>query len=187
MARSDCPICRGNGMIKLPLFHRAAVASYTAEYVPSVEETSRTYACPECSPKISEDNVVFMRSKVDVADLPDAGYQESARKEAAMCLVDGLLSRGLISFKTGHSEIYNCTAILATVGVVSTKTVTSLDERIAERQMEMAERLVGRAIEEISVWGSYYTGSEGTISKGLACDSVKRAFDKMVAQIKKEG
>ncbi|AZO29390.1 hypothetical protein [Mesorhizobium sp. M1B.F.Ca.ET.045.04.1.1] len=107
-------------------------------------------------------------------------YEEYVRKSLAHDLVDLIFRSGHITFTKDKPDEGTMTeTIRATIGIVSAATVASMEERIAERQMELASKLVGAAAEEIRVWDSYYTGDGGNISKGQAVDAVSRAFKKL--------
>lgn len=112
-----------------------------------------------------------------VTSIDDPQYGEPARKSLAHELVAALLRNGYITFTKGEAdEMQRTRKMRAMLGVVSAAKVASMEERIAERQMEVASKLVSAAADEIRVWGRYYTGDEGNISKGQAVDAVVRAF-----------
>ncbi|TIX28896.1 hypothetical protein [Mesorhizobium sp.] len=107
----------------------------------------------------------------------DPGYEEHVCNSLAHDLVDLILRSGHITFTKGEIDERLMThEMSASLGVISAASVASMEERIAERQMEVAAKLVGAAAEEIRVWGRHYSGDEGSISKGQAVDAVARAF-----------
>lgn len=113
----------------------------------------------------------------------DAGYEEAIRRSAAHAVVDKLLKDGFVAFRKSPIDEFNMRyELTGRVGVVSTAVVASLEERIAERQTEVAKQVASRAAEQIAVWGSYYTGNEGAITKAQAIDAINRAVELVFAE-----
>lgn len=105
----------------------------------------------------------------------------SVRNDIAFGLAEQMLDEGLIAFAEKEDPNRLQATVTGTVGVASKRHVATLEERVAERQMEIAERLVDEAVAGIHVWNSHHTGDEGSISKGQAADEVRRAFKRLAA------
>lgn len=173
-----CLVCRGDRVVRLRLYRHVSPVKFTADLQPTMEETSRQYPCPECAPTTSEDRVALLKVKGVVAiRTHDRQFDEHVRKSLAHDLVDAILRAGHITFTKEEPDECTMTETMhATLGIVSAATVASMEERIAERQMEVAAKLAGAAADEIRVWGRDYSGDNGNISKGQAVDAVARAF-----------
>jgi hypothetical protein len=183
----DCPVCCGSRKVRLPWMKPMAPARYRAESVAlmAVEKIYQDYPCPECAPSTNEDRVAILEFGATVAVPPDNDprREEAIRREAAFHIVDRLLKDGFISFREDRTgEDYTLTyEVRGRLGVVSPAIVASMEERIAERQADVARQVAVQAAEEIRVWGSYYTGDEGPIHKGKAVEAVQKALDKVLA------
>lgn len=176
----DCPVCGGRRKIRLPLiFPVSALAPSRRDMSPStIEATSKEFACPECSPSASEEKVAILEFGAEVAAIREPGYDDHARKQVAHLLVHELLSRGMIRFQRGDVDEFDRSYRLqGRVGVVSTSVVASMEDRIAARQQEVAREVALRAADEVSRWGSHYTGNEGPIHKSTAIDAINRAME----------
>lgn len=182
MTKHDCVICCGTSIIRLPVRRRFAVA---APETISMDEVSRIYPCPECAATIPQERLAIVHHH-SLADsrIDDPAYIMAARESAAHGLVEGLLEGGFIQFERGHEDARERVfQTRATVGVVSPKHVATLEERIDERQADLANKLAIEAKAQIRIWGAYYTGDEGKIAKGQAADAVDRALKAILATI----
>jgi hypothetical protein len=182
--KRDCDVCGGSGRVRLAL--RLKLSAYRASEnvaIAAIPQASREYACPECTDTISQErlSVVIEVSTMDSRLAGEARYVDAAKKQAAYGLVDYLLRHGYVTFDIGREDEGKMTKpIRAVLGVVAPKAVATLEERVAERQTEVAREVVDEAARQISVWGSHYTGNEGHIRKAQAIDAVREAFKVVV-------
>ena len=172
----SCDICRGSGTVLLPIYRQMRVVPDTRKT--EREDTARSYPCPECSRYIPQQRVAV----VQFLSLVHTGIQEpeslaAVRKEAAHGLVEELLKAGLISFERGPDDTVRCTfPVRATVGVVSSTDVASLEQRVAARQEEFAQDVIRTAARKIRYWGAEFYGEEGPIGKSQAIDELFAAL-----------
>lgn len=181
--RNYCPICRGDRRIKLPLY-RQSVATWSTDEAMAMEESSRIYLCPECSPKSTEENVALLKYEATAAIQYEGepGYQEHVYANLANNLAYALLRDGHIKFTSLPADKTNLTRLTkATLGVVSANVVASMEDRIAERQLEVAAKLVPAASRKIRIWGSYYGDTH--VSKDQAIESVIDAFKELAKEL----
>jgi hypothetical protein len=184
MTNARCDICCGRGTIRLPVYRPVSVAT-TAEPPVSMDEASRSYPCPECSNPVPQDRVAIVQAHtvVDSRHEGDPNFMRHAKESAAHALVAQLLKGGYIRYERGptdsHQWRFNS---VATLGVVSQSHVATLEQRIAERQEELANELVAVAEEQSRHWGSYYTGREGPIQKSEVLRFLREALKGALAK-----
>jgi len=189
--RSHCEVCRGSGTISLPLYPRIAM-SYADDGCTAISPGDvpiRSYPCPECSPKVSEEQVAVLTAGVKMAVHPTNEHADAiadmARKECAHELVDALLRGGYIEFEIGPVDTSRMQRRMrATLGAVSKAAVASLEDRIAAHQAEVAREVAQLAQQKIAVWGSSYSGFEGSVSKGRACEAVQEVLNDVLKKQK---
>jgi len=178
-----CPVCRGSRRIKLPLYHPVSAAYDSGPIDVDVRPSSKEFACPECAPQVPEERVAILEFGAMVQSVDDPRYEDAVRKQAAHTLVDSILRKGFIRFRKGSVDEFNMRyEMTGRVGLVSPSVVASMEERIAERQKEVAEEVAARAAAEIGLWGSHYTGDEGPIHKSTAIDAIRRAAKAVFAE-----
>jgi len=156
--RHDCEICRGAGKVRLPISLRLMAAA-SLEMAPSEPvESSREYPCPECSDVVRLERVQAAREETLVASyIKEPRFIEHVQHVLAHQLAGFLLKHGYIKFERGPEDTQQMRfAMRATVGVVRPGQLDNLEERIAERQTEVAQEVVGEAQRQIDNWGSYY-------------------------------
>lgn len=156
MAKYDCEICCGRGTVRLPIYRRAT--AFVADLAPTIEESSREYPCPECSEAVPfarvgvVDAIKAMDTRID-----DPKYIEHVKRTAAHSLIDQLINGGYLKVESGPANTAEMRQeFRITLGVVSQKQVATLEERVAERQIEIAQETAAEAEHQINNWGSYY-------------------------------
>jgi len=173
-----CEICRGEQTIRLPIHRESRVFSDLTDSqspVPAV----RSYPCPECAETVTQNRVSIVRyhSIMDAGDGSDPRFADYVRREAANAFGDFILESGFIQFERGPNDIQQMTfPTKATIGVVSPKHVATLEERIVERQMQIAGEVVTAAVVGITNWNSRFNGPEGSIPKDQAATEVREAM-----------
>ena len=178
----DCEICRGRGQVRLPRYPytTARLGQGTAE-VESIGAASRDYPCPECSNRVDENRVAVVVSfDRMILDKPMDGAIEYEIKHASHKLIDQLLRGGYLTVEQrrfGTDEL----ELKVSLGVVAKNVVASLEERVVQRQAEVATEAADEAKRRIYECGSYYTGREGRIDKNLAADYVDEALKAVLA------
>lgn len=181
--KADCEICRGSGVVRLPIYPRVRVGAFSAERVAKIEETSRSFACPECANSVPQERVAVIKchSLVD-SRIDDPGYIEAAKREAAFQLSAEILKAGFIEFERGPDDTRHLAfPVRATVGIVSRTDVATLEQRVSEHQERLAQEVIAEAAKQIRVWRSAYGGDELTIQKGQAVDSLNAALTRILA------
>jgi uncharacterized small protein (DUF1192 family) len=156
-----CDICGGRRYIRLPILRPVSIAT-SFEATASVEPSSREYPCPECCGFVKEERVAVLDVHSQVsAHIKEPGYINHYRTSCAHRLVDHLLSGGFITFEEGKTDDKQMTfPIIASLGVVAKGTVSSLEERIAARQDQVARAVAEESKKQISNWNSYFGHSE---------------------------
>jgi predicted amidophosphoribosyltransferase len=182
-----CPVCRGSGRIRLPLY-RDVVPSFEYRHdIPAlIEESSREYPCPECKADSAPfERVQTIAESYDVVTDAMPKINEAVRYSLARKLAEWLLEHGMITFEIGEpSYVYyrrGMTPIRGTLSVVAPKHVMTMQERIEKRQFEVAESLVQEAEGGINNFGSYY--GHVSLSKDQACRQVREALGAVKAKL----
>lgn len=177
--RSDCDICGGAGKIRLPVRSAPSASAYRQHSIAikSPLESSREYACPECSEIADDNRVMIMGAQeeyaAELADHPEIADQ--IRRGMARPLADMLIEKGFVRFCDGPQSDYRMRKSLrAYVGVVAVGAAKRIEDRIAERQWEMAEKVLQDAADAVRHWGSSYSGRSGPINKD---DAVRQMFE----------
>jgi hypothetical protein len=143
----------------------------------SIDDTRRDYPCPECSEKVDETHVSIIahHSAATALYRDEPGFMDHVARVSARALADELLTGGFMSIETGPVDKMRQTLqVRATLGVVSKTAVASIEERVAARQFDMAEKVVAEAKRLVSVWGRDY--GDPNISKSRAYDSINEAL-----------
>lgn len=178
----NCVVCRGSKRIRVPVYQWAHDAPITGiEDSLALTESSREYPCPECS---AGDNVPFERLGIvkGAREYPEhlatnREFIERLRYGMAQELVHGMVDRGLIRFEQGEPDARGIFQTRATAGVVAPAKVAAFEERVAERQLEVAGALLEQTESDINVWGSLY-GVE-TVKKAQAIAWLRESFNKV--------
>jgi hypothetical protein len=180
MAKYDCDICQGHGTIRLPLYRR--VMAFTAEPDVTMQESSRSYPCPECSDKVPFAQVGVVTSTVTIETrISDPKYLEHVKHSAAMGLMDEIIRAGYVQIEVGPDDTREFRReYRVTLGVVSPKQVATLEERVAGRQTEVAHAVVKEAEHQINNWGSFYGHAD--ILKRDATRMVREAIQAVLAK-----
>lgn len=172
--KHNCDICGGAEKVRLPIRFRAM--AFTADLAPTMTESSREYPCPACADTTRLERVQAAREETLVASyIKDPGFVDHVRRGLAHQLASHLLERDYIKFERGPEDEQNMRfRMRATVGVVRPGQLDNLDERISERQTEVAQEVIAEAERHINNWGSYY--GQQSISKDQATREVREAL-----------
>ena len=189
MTRDRCDICGGRGKICLPVLIPLSTRYDHAHEIKAIAESSaREYPCPECSPRVAEDNVAILRVATEFAlhhgDL-NGEIERAVQKQCARQIAHDLLDKGYIALETGSFDRYRMTKPMrATLGVVSKSAVSSIEERVASLQQITAEKVVAAAEEKILSQGLRWS-TAGAIAKDYACQLVREAFQEVLEEGKR--
>jgi hypothetical protein len=172
--KHDCDICQGRKKIRLPIYRRAM--AFSADVLPDPVESSREYPCPECADVTRIERVQAVRQETFApAYINDARFIDHVRSGLARQIGAFLMDNGYIKFeRSPDDEKYMRFAMRATVGVVRPNQLDNLEERIAERQTEVASAVVQEAERQINNWGSYY--GHAAIDKDQATRFVRESL-----------
>lgn len=179
--KENCEICRGSGLIRVPIFKRS-VGPRDVPAFGDRDETSRSYPCPECSGSIPQERleVVQYHGMMDMRDERhgDPEFMRYVARNAAHSFVEKLLQDGFIRYESGPGDGPGGMRIpiRASLGVVSPRHVATLEQRISERQGELAREVIIEAERQIVMRPPAYTGAEGLIWKLGAVEAVKNAL-----------
>lgn len=173
-----CEICRGARFIRLPIYRSVGTAPDPNEMVAAARE----YPCPECSVSVPESRIqaVSHQNMVTLEVAQDPRFVASVENNLAHRLLQTIIADSLIRYERSPDDTKTMAfTVRATIGVVSPKRVASMEERVAERQAEVAREVVDVAIAWIANWNSHYDGQ--FISKSQATASIKEALTKVLA------
>lgn len=177
-----CPVCRGSQRLRLPLFREFSITDM-AEAMPSdTVESSREYACPEC--KGGAASFVRLQAVTEMQNVvTDAmpAINEAVRYGLARAIAERLLRDGLIAFEIGKPDTYRMsTPIRGTLHAVAPQNVATMQERIEERQMQVAALVVEEAQRQVRNWGSDFHWSS------LTKDDASRLIRESLGVVKKK-
>lgn len=155
--RHDCDICRGYGKVRLPVYAPMR-AVMVPDAAPVMEESSREYPCPKCADVTRLERVQAARQETFAPTyIKDEDFIDHIRHSLAHQIAGFLLENGYIKFERSPDDERNMRfGMRATVGVVRPNQLDNLEERIAERQTEIASAVAQEAERQINNWGSYY-------------------------------
>lgn len=158
-----CDICRGQGTVRLPVYHRMTALAMSGD-IPTVQtEAYRAYPCPECADAVSIGQVQAL-SEITTADAQyadDPKFIEHINESMAHALVEKLIKDGYIRFERGLVDEKDWRfGASATLAVAHPSRLDTLELRISERQTEVARDVVNESIRQIDNWGSHYGHSE---------------------------
>lgn len=121
-----CPICRGAGRIKLPIYDTEfTVTAFDddSSLMPELTERERSYSCPECNGKptyqrpLGEKYSVVRVSNILRNDIKDPRYIESVESQIAHRIARVMVERGLIIFTQQKGPVYNRNDVSVMEGV----------------------------------------------------------------------
>jgi uncharacterized protein YlaI len=177
----DCEICGGSGKIRLPV--RQRLNATTSDSIPAMSPI-RTYPCPECGEKISQEKIKIIQTEERVdGRINDPDFLEHCRGSIAHQMVSFLHKERMITF-TRHSAddrdySYREGYLLrGKLGVLSPRVVATFEERVRERQKMVAGQVIDQAIKDIRNWGAFY--SSGSINKSTAINILLECLHKEV-------
>ncbi len=155
-----CPVCRGSKKIRVPLMHQLKVMeSQAAE--PVLEDAWRDYDCPECVLRIKAERfkagkyISFM-DRDQTSPAAKEWWHKNAREHMARMIAEGLIKDGFIEFTDLPETPHYAGGVQASFYAALPKHWEPLEQRIAERQMEVADEVATEAKRLIDNWGSYY-------------------------------
>lgn len=155
MRPEDCDVCGGRRVITLPVVRRISLAPMAKFEASATTVSHRNFPCPECGPQVSENRVKIMEFGATIAaqalgyfgqgGVP-AEFVAMAQRDAARTIHEAMLQQGLFSFERGPYDRNDMTEPhYARIGVVAPAVVASMEERIAQRQEELAREVVNLA------------------------------------------
>jgi hypothetical protein len=172
-----CPVCRGSKKINLPLTHQLEIEESDHSTMP---EAFRTYDCPECGPlRIKTERfkagkvMTFMDQDQMTTPAAKEWWYKAARETMGRMIAQKMIDEGFIEFERLEPDAYHGEGILASFYGALPKHTEPMEQRIAERQMEVAEEVAAEAKRLIHNWGSYYHWD--TIRKDEAAREISAA------------
>lgn len=183
-----CDICGGRRIIVLPVMPRLSLSVQDASFEPyATTITKREFPCPQCAPTTHEDriDVATVESEQTIRGpglMHGRGFRDAMKRDVAHGIAHFLLDHGYINFQwrepvsISDAECFPPPelSVRGTVGVVAPAVVASMEQRIAERQVEVAAEVVAEAAHLIGNWGSYY--GHTSLSKSDAYREIDQAL-----------
>jgi hypothetical protein len=174
---ADCEVCRGSGRIHLPLYGKLEASPLDVSIDLQLGVMSREYPCPECSVDVVPISRLWVAKH---AGRFDRRYLPVMQKSMAHALIDSLLERGMFMFRQDDPDDRGGVRLVASVAFVAPAHVATLEQRVAERQFEVAEAVVEATVEEVANWGSHYQGrTGGSVDKSQAIGWMRTALKKV--------
>lgn len=177
--KRDCLVCCGRGSVTLAHIQPMTVAMVSGDDPGCQwERRSADYPCPACALKVSMDETATFAADTKIATewLEEPRALQCAKESATHRIAVKLVELGMVTFDIAKAkDPWKPSTVTAVLGVISPKATASVEERIAERQLDVAQEIANTAKAKISHWGSYYSGNDGGISKGLAMSYVDEA------------
>lgn len=174
----SCDVCEGRKTIRLPVLQRMVTFTDTPEEPPELMAAYRDYPCPECTEQIPYTRLGVLREVSSIerqSRLNEAQITDILTRQAAHAMIDRIIRDRLLTVE--KVETVRGYELRCTLGLVAPKHVATLEERVAERQMEVAEELVRENIKEINNWGSFY--GIPTVGKWQSIEWLQAALKKI--------
>jgi hypothetical protein len=150
----------------------------------TIDASIKDFPCPECSPKVSEDQIVVLGVTQEIvahSRIPEHVVLRTAADALASKLLE---TDSLLTLERGAVDTERMTyKVRATVGVVSKNAVASLEDRVSARQGDVAIAAGNAAIDAIDNWGSAY--NEIVIRKDAAARAIREAVNETVKTFRK--
>lgn len=176
----QCLVCRGEKKILVPLYRPVSVSfEDTAE---KIEESYRSYPCPECAPLAAVDKVRVLNChfQADTRYEGDQGYREHIIGHGVNLLAHEIEKAGLVRIQhTPANSRELKRGYRLSVGVVSPNIVADLDAQRQSAEDAFAELVVQIAAYQIDNWGSHYGHSDilKRDAKQMVADAFRMAKD----------
>jgi hypothetical protein len=178
--RSNCDICDGSGIVRLPVRQRLSFRSYATTSNATEVESSRQYPCPECSESVKQEQL-FVVAQVQECNALRPEFKYHAAKHAAREMVGELVERGYITLEVGqHDPARGTIHVRAKLGVVSPRDVELLEKRIVAHQETIAERVIDIASHKIEHYGSH--SGQQSVPKSVARDALASSLGETLLQ-----
>ena len=188
---SECVICQGARRIRLPV-HRPVNPLYVDTDIimgaTTIEESYRTYPCPECDKQAAEERIHVLYAEEVLRDgvgrYSGHGVDSHVALSLASATARKILEDGLIEIRKeerGGDIVYR-----SRLGVVSPRMVATMERRVFEKMQKFLDIVRSKAAAAISIWGFHYTGDNGMISKAQAIDTVASVFDRALLEARRE-
>lgn len=181
----QCDICRGRGVIGVPVYRPLRTSRIFDSDVTKAElgEGWRDFACPQCAPKVAEHSIAFVQAEISIDPRYEDqdGYAALVRRDLLHAIAEVLAreqSDGFLVTERGPlGEFSGRIPLTGTIGVVSKTVIASMEQRIAERQMEVAAEVVERVAGLIRMWGRERYIEPENIPKLAALGLLDKAVD----------
>lgn len=157
MTKYDCEICCGRRTMRLPIHRRAMAFSVDAE-PPEPVEGAREFPCPQCCEVVTVGQVSALREETFAASyIDDPRFIGRVKENLALQIGSQFLKSGYVKFRRGPNDSRKMRfQMVATVAAVHPSKLDTLEQRISERQTEVAQEVAAEAKAQIDNWGSFY-------------------------------
>lgn len=184
---SRCRVCDGRRYVRLALSPYPSPIYAPDEPIELPTTVSfKDYPCPECSQKLDDTKVMLVGARVtgrkEYLDQPR--FKDHLAERIANMLGHQLLESRLIAFRepkqimgSGYG-FEDDIEINGTIGVVTTATIATMEQRIAERQLQVADR-VAEAASVVIVSTAAHDG-------WIRASEANEAINKALKAVKKE-
>ncbi len=177
--RDDCDICGGIGKIRLPIQERlTATISNDCKSMPI-----REYSCPECGDKIPYENILVVQGEQWVdAEIKDPEFLIHCKQSITHKMGSFLHNKGMITFVknrdlTSDYSYREGYFLRGQLGVVSPRIVATLEQRIQEKQRELAAIFIQGVAKKIRNWRECF--NDPLIEKDMAIRFLYQVLEKI--------
>ena len=176
MANPDCDICQGSGRIWLHVRPRIMAKCEPYDVMAPTTISQREYACPECGGVVQAEKLVIVEAFTTVhSQITESLIAPHVHGNIASLLGAKLFENNLITFDKSPGAEYSLTyQVRGRIVVASQRVVATLEQRIAEREPDLAREIVAEAYQEIGQWPE--------INKAQARSIIRNSAEKILAQ-----
>jgi hypothetical protein len=173
----NCEICGGSGIVRFPI--RKKLNTYPEDYSTIRPISIREYPCPECSEKIPLDKIeiVQVEEHIPLEYKTNFDLLEYIKHSMAAQIGDFLYKEEMITYTNRKDLLNRSKSIRAKLGILSPRQVKTFEEKVRERQIDVATSLVNEVVQSIRNWGSVYDLAD--ISKTQVIRFLYETLDKV--------
>lgn len=165
--RKDCPVCRGVGTIRLPLYQTGEVGFYPEIARATAVAMSKTFPCPECAETIDLAHIVPFTAECTADEhytkMPD--FRNYMLRQLAQTLASAVAAGDYVRVTSTLDDTGQRRTWRGAIGVVIKGAVQTIVERERAAAITFADDVRAKTIERIRNWASNRAGRDGPIQK----------------------
>lgn len=165
--REDCPVCRGVGTIRLPLYQTGEVGFSPEIARATAVAMSKTFPCPECAETIDLAHIVPFTAECTADEhytkMPD--FRDHMHRQLATMLAHAITAGDYMRITTTLGEGAARRTWRGSVGVVSKGATLTIAQRERAAAITFADDVRAKVVGRIRNWASNRAGRDGPIQK----------------------